>query len=113
MLEKEHSIPAATIEKSLTIIQGSVTELGAVKETLAPKGIPVRLIITGVGASPKYSGDILHPVTMDQHNICADTSSTMLVALRELRREGVVTESTRPTICVIYTTGISEMRDIP
>jgi hypothetical protein len=113
MLEKEHAIPPAIIEKNLTITQGSSTELEAVKSTLAPNGEPAHLIITGVGGSPKFSGKIMDPFTVDQPTICADTSATMLTALRALRREGVISEAARPTICVISTTGVGETQDVP
>ena len=113
MLEKQHQIPAATLNRNLTIIQGSILDIAPVKETLAPKGMPAKVIVCGVGAGPKVQMNPIHPLVMDQPTICGDASANILSALRALRREGTISEQQKPVICVVSTTGISKSRDVP
>lgn len=110
-LEKEHQIPTATISSNLTIVKGSVSDISAIKETLAPKGVPASIIVTGIGAAPTFTWNPLSPFVMDQPTICGDASVAMLTALRELRREGVIAEGQKPFVCVVSTTGISTIHD--
>lgn len=114
MLEQNHNISAATLDSQLTIIQGSVSDLAAIKETLAPNGVPASLIVSGLGAAPKITWKHGIPnLAMDQPTICGDASVLVLNALRELRRDGVISETQKPTIILFSTTGISKQRDVP
>jgi len=113
MLENEHGVLAATLDSNLTIVKGSISDLAAIKETLAPKGVPASLIISGLGATPEFTWNPISPFRMDQPSICADGSAIILSALRELRRDGTISETQKPTICIVSTTGISKKRDVP
>ncbi|KIW08726.1 hypothetical protein, variant [Verruconis gallopava] len=113
MLEKEHAVPRGTIDANLTIIQGNVTDISAVKKVLAPEGIPVSLVIFAVGGVPKFNWSLFTPFTLDQPTICEDGSVVILAALRELRREGVIGEDQKPTMIAISSTGLTKRRDVP
>jgi hypothetical protein len=113
MLEKEHAVPIATIDSNLIVVQGNSTDVAAVKQALAPRGVPAPLIISAVGGGPKFSGSLLTPLTLDQPSICEDTSSTIVNALKEIRRNGVMSEAQKPTIIAISTTGLTKEKDLP
>jgi hypothetical protein len=54
------------------------------------------------------------PVTLTDPTICADGMGTILSALRDLRTSGTISESTRPRIAAISTTGTdTKTRDVP
>jgi hypothetical protein len=111
MLANDHGLPPVALN-NLKIVQGSCTEVSAVKQTLATNRIPASLIIVGVGATPHMQLSLKEPFVMDQPNICEDTSKAILTALRELRREGVISEVQKPTLIGISTTGVSNERDV-
>jgi hypothetical protein len=69
------------------------------------------VIISGLGAAPKFQASLLHPVTMDQPTICGDSMGVLLTALRELTQENKL--NTRPFLAIVSTTGISPTRDVP
>jgi hypothetical protein len=112
LLEKEHSVTAAAIDKNLTIIQGNATDLAAVKQALAPKGTLASIIVSAVGGAPKFNRSLTTPFTLDQPTICEDSAVALVAALKELRSEGVSSEAL-PTIIVVSTTGLTEERDVP
>jgi hypothetical protein len=111
LLVKNHGLPPLAIN-NLKIVEGSCTELGPVKATLAPDGKSAGLIVVGVGALAKMQMSISEPFVMDQPTICEDTSNTILMALRELRREGVIEEAQKPIFLAISTTGATKERDV-
>ena len=112
MLGKEHALSAEAMN-NLNIVQGNSTDLQAVKAALAPNGQPAGLIIVGVGGTPKLRMSLKQPVILDQPTICEDTCKTILSALRDLRREGTISENQKPTIVCISTTGLTKARDVP
>jgi hypothetical protein len=111
-MEKDHDISASILDTQLTIIQGSVKDLAPVKDTLAPFNKPASIIVSGIGAAPKFSLS-LHPITMDDPFICEEGLTVVLSALRELREENVIADSARPLLCIVSTTGLSNTRDVP
>jgi hypothetical protein len=112
LLETSHEISSTVLDDQLTIIQGSIKDLAPVKETLAPSGTPASIIVSGVGAAPKLSFS-LHPIAMDDPHVVEEGITIVLEALRELRREGTISEAQKPLLCTISTTGLSKTRDVP
>jgi hypothetical protein len=112
-METEYNIPTATLDAQLNIIQGSARDIDVVKETLAPKGKqPASIIISGIGAYPEMSIKPPFIVNTDP-TICGDAMGILLDALRQLRREGKISEEQKPLIYAGSTTGLSAKRDVP
>ncbi|KAF2435521.1 hypothetical protein EJ08DRAFT_341649 [Tothia fuscella] len=112
LLETEHKISPSTLDSNLTIIQGSIKDSTPVKQTLAPSNVPASIIVSGIGATPKFELSTT-PIYMDDPHVVADGITTVLNSLRELRREGVISDAQKPMFCTISTTGISKNRDVP
>jgi hypothetical protein len=125
LLEEEHKVPSNVIDANLTIIQGSIKDIIPVKQTLAPTSIPesdttdatsrqpAQIVLAGVGGKPYFQCSLTHPVTLDDPKVCQEGMTIILRALRELRREAVITETQRPLLVAISTTGLSQTRDVP
>jgi hypothetical protein len=111
-METQHNISASILDKQLTIVQGSVKDLARVTETLAPLNVPASIIISGIGSTPKLTFSF-NPITMDDPHLCEEGMTIILAALRELRRENVITAENKPLLCTISTTGLSKNRDVP
>jgi hypothetical protein len=112
-METEYNVPADTLDAQLTIIQGGARDLELVKETLAPEGKqPASLVISGIGSYPKLE---LRPpfVVQTDQTLCEDSITILLEALRQLRREGKISEEQKPLVYVGSTTGLSSKRDVP
>jgi hypothetical protein len=112
LLETTHNISPEVIDNQLTIIEGSVKDIAPVKQTIAPFNVPAAIIVSGIGARPKFSLS-LKPIQMDDVHICEMAMTCILAALRELRRENVISADKRPLLCTVSTTGISNNRDVP
>jgi len=104
-----------TIDNNLTIIQGDVTDVEAVKRTICPQsnnGTLVSTIISGIGGAPKLQLSLLNPVTIDNPEVCTQASETLVRAVRELQgSEGEQRRQQQPLISLISTTGISSGPD--
>ena len=50
---------------------------------------------------------------MEDPKVCQEGLTTILSALRSLRRENVITEAQRPLLVAISSTGLSSTRDVP
>ena len=102
------------MDSNLTIIQGSIKDLTPVKQVLAPAKLqPASIVISGVGAIPAVKASILNPITMEDPKVCEEGLTTVLAALRSLRRENAITETQRPLLVAISSTGLSKTRDVP
>jgi hypothetical protein len=112
-METQYNIPSTTLDARLHIIQGSAKDIEVVKETLAPKSKqPASIIISGIGSYPEMS---LKPpfIVQTDPTLCGDAMAVLLDALRQLRREGKISEEQKPLIYVGSTTGLSAKRDVP
>lgn len=114
-LLEEKGISQSTISSHLTIIEGKVQDLDAVKRTLVYPNQADRLtdiIVSGIGGKPqlKQGLHLRAPVTLDNPNICKETTRNILEALASLKRAAAVG---KPMVVVISTTGISKRRDVP
>lgn len=101
----------SAVESHLTIIEGNVKDVSAVKQTLQLQGRLVDYIVSGIGSVPKLQWSIIHPVTLNDPTICQDAMSTIMQALQQLRPTGE-----KPTLLNVSTTGIwpaGQPRDVP
>ena len=108
MLEK--GVSHETLDRHLTIIQGNVKDVEAVKHTLAPKGEVCGKIVCGIGGTPKLQWSIMRPVVLTDSTICQDAVNTIISALDELK------PVRKPILINVSTTGIQPKgmpRDVP
>lgn len=106
---KEKGVSAEALDNHLTIIQGDVKDLEAVKRTLAPNGNVCSKIVGGIGTYPKWQWK-LNPVGMIDPTLCEDANNTILQALQALK------PTNKPTLINMTTTGIQpagKPRDVP
>ncbi|KAK4630954.1 Reductase pytE [Fulvia fulva] len=102
---KKKGVPQATIDTNLTIIQGDVKNLDNVKSTLqTASGLPVEVIISGIGGTPNFQVSLTQPLGMTEPNICNSAGSTILRAASEPHLQH--TEHSKPLLVNISTTGI-------
>jgi hypothetical protein len=94
----------------LTIVQGNSKNEADMAKALQLNGQVVDLIMSGIGAVPKFKN--LMP-TIEDPTICADTMTTLFKSLTAIR-ESSPSSYKRPILVGISTTGISEFgRDLP
>ncbi len=111
---QEQGISETTLSSQLLIVSGSATDKSAVKSTLTAGGsgtLP-SIIITGVGAAPKFGG--WRVVTIDQPTLCGDAANTLVAALTEVYNEQPKLATYKPSLVFVSTTGISRgTEDVP
>ncbi|KAM5466947.1 hypothetical protein MauCBS54593_005566 [Microsporum audouinii] len=115
---KVQGIDQSVIDSQLTIVQGDVNDIEAVKRTVAPAcndGVLVPTIISGIGSTPKLQASIMQPVTLNDPNVCEKATSNVISAVREVQSaaEGAGRPKTQPFFSVVSTTGISKTEDVP
>ena len=111
---EEQGITEPTLSSQLLIVSGSATDKSAVKSTLTVGGAGTlpSIIITGVGAAPKFGGWRL--VTIDQPTLCGDSAKTLVEALTEVYNEQPKPTTNKPSLVFVSTTGISRgVEDVP
>ncbi|KAI7278220.1 hypothetical protein KC345_g6104 [Hortaea werneckii] len=115
---KSKNVSSETLDKRLTIIQGDVKDVSAVKETLSlaadQPGNVVDKIISGIGGAPAFQWSFRQPFTLGDPTICQDAGKTILIALGEL--ESSKEERKKPILINVSTTGIPSPgcpRDVP
>lgn len=106
-------LPADRVKAVCTIIQGNITDVSAVKNTLlaanGPNATqPARTIVSGIGGSPQMQWSLVQPVTLDNPTICQFAYDQVIVALQELK------PAIKPMMVLVSTTGLSrKARDVP
>lgn len=110
---QEKGISTGTLDRHLTIIEGNVKDVDAVKRTLQlPNGSIVDKIVSGIGGTPKLQWSIMKPVVLTDMTICQDAGATILRSLQELKPGA----GNKPIFINISTTGIppqGKPRDVP
>ncbi|KAK2732377.1 hypothetical protein FQN57_002923 [Myotisia sp. PD_48] len=109
-------IDQSVIDTQLTIVEGNVYDIDAVKRTVAPNGSLVPIIISGIGGTPKLQGSIFQPVTLHDPNVCEKATNTIISAVKEVQSASTQAgkEKIKPVFAVISTTGISAVKeDVP
>jgi hypothetical protein len=100
---KAKGVPTEVLDKNLTIIQGDVRDVGAVKRTLqSSNGKLADEIVVGIGAYPKLQWSLWNPIGMQDPTVCQDAGATILKALSELKPK----EGQKPLMINVSTTGI-------
>ncbi|DAA78620.1 TPA_exp: Uncharacterized protein A8136_2405 [Trichophyton benhamiae CBS 112371] len=114
---KVQGIEQSVIDKQLTVIQGDVNDIEAVKRTVAPacnNGALVPTIISGIGSTPKLQASIWQPVTLNDPNVCEKATNNIISAVKEVQSShGSGMPKTQPFLTVVSTTGISKTEDVP
>ena len=102
------------LDTQLTIVKGDIADISAIKSVLTNNSqgtdnIQIASqILSGVGGTPVMNNSLTKPVTIDNPEICAQTTQNIIQALAELNA------STKPSITVISTTGVSDVKeDVP
>ncbi|KAH6672352.1 hypothetical protein B0J14DRAFT_593488 [Halenospora varia] len=117
LLKTSHSIPAETLDKQLTIIQGNIKSIDDCTQTVFPAALnpptsrtnnrSVDIIVSCIGSIPVWKG--WNPIpSIEDPTVCAEGTNAILTALRN--RQPVK----KPVYCAMSTTGISKYgRDVP
>lgn len=115
-------VSQSTISSQLSVTEGDVRDVSAVKSALTPNGQPVSIIVSGIGEHfPPFPILTSHPpmnpflnirgpgiYTMGKVTICAEATTSILNALANLQPQP------KPLLAVISSTGISAgPRDVP
>ncbi|KAH7051959.1 hypothetical protein BKA57DRAFT_527844 [Linnemannia elongata] len=108
------------IDAQLTIFKGEIADIYAIKDTLTnPDAITgtvtlVSQIISGVGGTPQMQMTLRRPVTIDNPELCATATQNIIKALQEIYKAQPSTALHKPSITVISTTGVSDVKeDVP
>lgn len=108
-------ISQTALDCQLTIVKGDIASIPAIKSVLLSKDHTLASqIISGVGGAPIMQWSFPLPVTVDNPEICATTTKNIVQALREIYAEQPASASLKPSILVISSTGLSDVReDVP
>ncbi|KZF23325.1 hypothetical protein L228DRAFT_237903 [Xylona heveae TC161] len=99
------------IDTNLSIIEGNVKDVNAVRETLQANDGIVDVIISGVGGIPKFTPNPLRP-TLDDPHICEDAMNKILEAISTILTKNPSLR--KPLLAAISTTGTTDFRrDVP
>ncbi|KAF9548165.1 hypothetical protein EC957_007193 [Mortierella hygrophila] len=111
------------IDTQLTIIKGDIANINAIKAAIANNSITttgtsaVKLashIISGIGGTPQMHISLSKPLTIDNPEVCAIAAKNIIQSLQEIYAAHPSTSQQRPSITVISTTGVSDVReDVP
>lgn len=115
LLQEEHSVPTATLDQHLTVLQGNIMDEASIKSALTASGHLPDKIMYGIGGAPKFQASLIHPVTFDGPTVCGDGMGVLVSALKALQREGAALPPSgrRPVLVCVSTTGIDKVRDVP
>lgn len=137
LLRAQAGITAEILDERLTIIPGDARDKEAVKRVLTSTATSQRgtqggrndgasdgsagmvdMIVSGLGAAPKFQWSLWQPVTLDNPTICQDAARTLVEALEDLQGGGGLTKGMpskkKPLLTFISTTGISSgPEDVP
>ncbi|KAF9924429.1 hypothetical protein FBU30_005583 [Linnemannia zychae] len=114
-------IAQSTIDSQLTIVKGDISDIQAIKDTLTRHHSGtvntvqiVTQIISGIGGTPQMQMSLRRPVTIDNPEICATATKNILQALEEIYKANPTFAQEKPSITVISTTGVSDVKeDVP
>lgn len=112
--QKAKGVSTQALDSHLTIIEGNVKDVAAVKRTLSSNGRIVDTIVSGIGGTPALQWSLWQPVTLTDTTICQDAGAAILQAATEIARESKAT--TKPAFINVSTTGIpapGAPRDVP
>ncbi|KAF9283165.1 hypothetical protein BGZ88_010607 [Linnemannia elongata] len=101
-----------------TIFKGEIADIYAIKDTLtnpdATTGTVTSQTISGVGGTPQMQMTLRRPVTIDNPELCATATQNIIKAVQEIYKAQPSTALHKPSITVISTTGVSDVKeDVP
>lgn len=91
---------AEALDNHLTIVEGNVKDVEAVKKALQLNGQVVDTVVCGIGGTPTLQWSIMTPVTLTDPKICQDAGATIIQALTQLK------PAVKPLLVLVSTTGI-------
>ncbi|KAH7043700.1 hypothetical protein BKA57DRAFT_495432 [Linnemannia elongata] len=119
-------IAQSIIDTQLTIVKGDIADIHAIKAVLTNNSIATTTttgnntvkiasqIISGIGGTPQMRMSLSKPMTIDNPEICATATKNIIQSLQEIYSAHPSTTQHRPSITVISTTGVSNVReDVP
>lgn len=111
-------IDQSIIDSQLTVVQGDVNDIEAVKRTLAPESnnsALVSTIVSGIGGAPKFQYSIFNPMTLQDPKVCEKATDNIISATRELQTVAVKAGAPKPKpfLAFVSTTGFSSTIDVP
>ncbi|KAG0027129.1 hypothetical protein BGZ83_005318, partial [Gryganskiella cystojenkinii] len=93
---------------------GDIASVSDIKSVLFHRNQLASQIISGVGGTPRTQLSLRTPFIFDHPEICATTTNNTIQALKEIYAEHSSTITHKPSIVVISTTGVSDVRqDVP
>ncbi|KAF8932876.1 hypothetical protein BGZ47_011136 [Haplosporangium gracile] len=109
------------MDAQLTIFKGDISDIHAIKDTLTNHHpgttgavTLASQIISGIGGTPQIQMSLFRPVTIDNPEICASATKNIITALQEIYKAQPSTALHKPSITVISTTGVSDIKeDVP
>ena len=107
---KDKGVSTEALDQHLTIVEGNVKDVEAVKKALQLNGQVVDTVVSGIGSTPKLQWSLIRPVTLADPTICQDAGNTILQALSQLK------PVKKPLLINVSTTGIQpegKPRDVP
>ncbi|KAF8947439.1 hypothetical protein BGZ47_009177 [Haplosporangium gracile] len=105
----------STINTQLTIVKGDISDILAIKSVLTNNTSQLTSqIISGIGGTPQMQMSLCRPVTIDNPEICTTAAKNITIALQELYKPNPTTAQQKPSITVISTSGVSNIKeDVP
>ncbi|KAF9933259.1 hypothetical protein FBU30_006027 [Linnemannia zychae] len=110
----------SVLDSQLTIIKGDIADISAIKNVLTHNTVATATvtiasqIISGIGGTPQMRMSLRRPVTIDNPEVCATATKNIIRSLQEIYASHPLTAQNKPSITVISTTGISDVReDVP
>jgi hypothetical protein len=105
----------------LTVIKGDIADITAIKSVLTgntanePDSVKIASqIVSGIGGTPQMRMSLSKPLTIDNPEICETATKNIVQALQEIYTAHPSTAQYKPSITVISTTGVSDVReDVP
>ncbi|KAF8942737.1 hypothetical protein BGZ47_006178 [Haplosporangium gracile] len=106
------------INTQLTIVKGDIADIHAIKNVLTNNSNDTvniaSQIISGIGGTPQMRMSLSKPMTIDNPEICATATKNIIQSLQEIYASHPSKTHHRPSITVISTTGVSDVReDVP
>ena len=107
----------STIDSQLTIVKGDISDISAIMSVLTNNSTTFQVasqIISGIGGTPQMQMSLRRPVTIDNPEICATATKNIIQALQKIYEAQPSTAQHKPSITVISTTGVSDIKeDVP
>ena len=116
LMRETHSVPDASLDSHLNVIEGSISDANAVRNALLIDGRIADIIVFGIGAAPQFNMSVRQPVTMDNPHVCATGMQAIVDAADEMESHmtGDFSKENTPLVVAISTTGVSRKKnDVP